>query len=144
MDGLLRGELGFEGVSISDALDMRALAQGAGQAAQIEAAVRAGVDLLLCAADRDAQARIEAALRSAVAGGRFDAVALEASSARVEALRAWLGTAGPAPDLAVVGSTEHRALSRELAERSITLARGPLGHLPRVRRSSPSCLSRST
>ena len=130
MDGLLRGELGFEGVSISDALDMRALAQGAGQAAQIEAAVRAGVDLLLCAADRDAQTRIEAALRSATAGGRFDGAALEASRGRVDALRAWLATAGPAPDLAVVGSTEHRALSRKLAERSITLARGPLTDLP--------------
>ena len=61
MDRLLRKELGFEGVSISDALDMRALAQGAEQAAQIEVAVRAGVDLLLCAADRDAQAAAEEA-----------------------------------------------------------------------------------
>ena len=130
MDGLLRAELGFEGVSISDALDMRALAQGAEQAAQIEAAVRAGVDLLLCAADRDARTRIEAALRAAIAGGRFDPAALHASRARVEALRAWLATAGPAPDLAVVGSADHRALSRELAERSITLARGPLSSLP--------------
>ena len=130
MDRLLRGELGFDGVSISDALDMRALAQGTGQAAQIEAAVRAGVDLLLCAADRDAQARIEAALRSAVAADRFDRAALDASRARIDALRAWLATAGPAPDLDVVGSSEHRALSRELAERSITLARGPLAHLP--------------
>ncbi len=130
MDGLLRGELGFGGVSISDALDMRALAQGAELAAQIEAAVRAGVDLLLCAADRDAQARIETALRSAVAGGRFERAELDASRARIEALRAWLATAGPAPDLDVVGSAAHRALSRELAERSITLARGPLQRLP--------------
>ena len=48
---------------------MRALAQGADQAAQIEAAVRAGVDLLLCAADRDALGRIEAALVGAAARG---------------------------------------------------------------------------
>ncbi len=130
MLGLLRGELGFDGVSISDALDMRALAQGAEQAAQIEAAIRAGVDLLLCAADRDAQARVEAALLHAIDTGRFDHAALEASRARIDALRAWLATAGPQPDLDVVGSSGHRALSRELAERSITLARGPLEHLP--------------
>jgi beta-N-acetylhexosaminidase len=129
MDRLLRSELGFDGVSISDALDMRALAQGAEQAAQIEAAVTAGVDLLLCAADRDAQARIETALLFAVAADRFVGAALETSRRRIDALRAWLSTAGPPPDLDVVGSAEHRALSRELAERSITLARGPLEHL---------------
>ncbi|HEY6013885.1 MAG TPA: glycoside hydrolase family 3 N-terminal domain-containing protein [Candidatus Limnocylindrales bacterium] len=129
MDGLLRRELGFGGVTISDALDMRALAQGAEQAAQIEAAVRAGVDLLLSAADRDAQGRIEAALVSALAAGRFDRAALAASRAQIDALRAWLAAAGPGPDLDVVASAGHRALSRELAERSITLARGPLERL---------------
>ena len=129
MDRLLRGELGFGGVSISDALDMRALAQGAEQGAQIEAAVRAGVDLLLCAADRNAQGRIEAALLTAVAAGRFKRAELEAAALRIDALRAWLAASGPAPDLDVVGSREHRALSRELAERSITLARGPLPHV---------------
>ena len=131
MQDVLRGALGFDGVTISDALDMGALAQGAEQGAQIEAAVRAGVDLLLCAADREAQGRIEAALVSALDGGRFDRDALAASQARIDALRTWLAAAGPRPDLEVVGSAEHRALSRELAERSITLARGPLQTVPR-------------
>jgi beta-N-acetylhexosaminidase len=130
MQDVLRGQLGFEGVTISDALDMRALAQGAEQGAQIEAAVRAGVDLLLCAADRDAQGQIEAALLSALDAGRFDRASLAASRARIDALRAWLATAGPQPGLDVVGSATHRALSRELAERSITLARGPLETIP--------------
>ncbi|MGZ9230015.1 MAG: glycoside hydrolase family 3 protein [Candidatus Limnocylindrales bacterium] len=130
MDGLLRGELGFGGVTISDALDMRALAQGTEQGPQIEAAMRAGVDLLLCAADPEAQGRIEVALLSAVDAGRFDLAALGASQARIDALRAWLASAGPPPDLDVVGSAEHRAPSRELAERSITLARGPLERIP--------------
>jgi beta-N-acetylhexosaminidase len=130
MQDLLRGELGFDGVTISDALDMGALAQGAEQGAQIEAAVRAGVDLLLCAADREAQGRIETALLSALDAGRFDRAALAASRARIDALRGWLATAGSQPDLAVVGSAAHRALSRELAGRSITLARGPLEPIP--------------
>jgi beta-N-acetylhexosaminidase len=130
MDTLLRGELGFSGVTISDALDMGALAQGAEQAAQVEAAVRAGVDLLLCGADRGAQGRIQMTLLEAASAGRFDGAALEASLARIDALRAWLATAGPQPDLDIVGSSEHRALSRELAARSITLARGPLEPIP--------------
>jgi beta-N-acetylhexosaminidase len=130
MGELLRGEMGFDGVAISDALDMRALAQGDGQGAQIEAAVRAGVDLLLCGADRAAVGRIEAALLGAVGAGRFEHDALEASRARIDRLRTWLGAAtSPQPDLAVVGSAGHRALSRELAERSMTLASGRLERL---------------
>jgi beta-N-acetylhexosaminidase len=124
MRGLLRDELGFAGVTISDALDMRALAQGAAQAVQIIAVVRAGVDLLLCSADRRAQRRIEQALAAAASRGVFDEGDLAASSARIAVLRSWLASAGQAPDLSVVGCAEHRALSRELAERSVTLVRG--------------------
>jgi beta-N-acetylhexosaminidase len=127
MGRLLRDELGFGGVTISDALDMRALAQGAAQAVEIIAVVRAGVDLLLCSADRRAQRRIEQTLVAAASRGLFDDRELEAASARLSALRGWLAEAGAPPDLSIVGCAEHRALSRELAERSVTLVRGAPG-----------------
>jgi beta-N-acetylhexosaminidase len=60
----------------------------------------------------------------------FDAAELAASERRVAALRAWLGAAGPAPDLALVRGPEHEALAAELAHRSITLVRDPGGLLP--------------
>jgi beta-N-acetylhexosaminidase len=122
MGRLLRDELGFGGVTISDAL-----AQGAAQAVEIIAVVRAGVDLLLCSADRRAQRRIEQTLVAAASRGLFDDRELEAASARLSALRGWLAEAGAPPDLSVVGCAEHRALSRELAERSVTLVRGAPG-----------------
>lgn len=124
MGGLLRDELGFGGVTISDALDMRALAQGTAQAVEIIALVRAGVDLLLCSADRRAQRRIEQTIVAAASRRLFDEAELAISVARVASLRRWLGEAGPAPDLSVVGCEAHRALSRELAWRSVTLLRG--------------------
>lgn len=124
MGGLLREELGFGGVTISDALDMRALAQGAAQAVEIIAVVRAGVDLLLCSADRRAQRRIEQTIVAAASRHLFDEADLTISAARVVSLRRWLGGAGAGPDLSVVGCEAHRALSRELAERSVTLVRG--------------------
>jgi beta-N-acetylhexosaminidase len=102
---------------------MRALAQGAAQGEQVVAAINAGVDLLLCSADRDALGRIEGALVQAMACGRFEQAALASASERIRSLRAWLGEAGVAPDLSVVGCVAHRALSRELAERSVTLVR---------------------
>ena len=45
--GLLRRRLGFEGVIVTDAMDMQAIDQGAGLAVDAIAAVSAGVDLLL-------------------------------------------------------------------------------------------------
>lgn len=126
MTGTLREDLGFEGVSITDALDMAALAQGAAQAVDIIAAVRAGIDLLLATADRTALARIEETLVAAAARGLFEAPDLAASAARLAALREWLAAADPAPSIDVVGCTEHRALSRELAERALTRTDGGL------------------
>ena len=130
-------------MTISDALDMRALAQGPAQVLDVLAAVRAGVDLLLASADPEALARIEETLVRAVARELLDPAEVAATERRVAALRAWLGSAGPAPDLSVVGSAEHLALAAELAARSITLVRDPGGLLPLHRRvrpaSSPSC-----
>lgn len=129
MRDLLRGELGFDGVSITDALDMRALPQDATQAVDVVAALAAGVDLLLATPDRRAQRRIESALRRAAEVELFDPEAVQASDARIERLRRWL--AGfEAPALDVVGAAAHLALARELAERSLTLVRDEPRLLP--------------
>jgi beta-N-acetylhexosaminidase len=129
MTGLLRRDLGFEGVTISDALDMGAVA-GPDRVADVVTAIRAGIDLLLTAADPEALARMEAALVEGADAGLLDAGELADTERRVGTLRAWLGSADPAPDLAVVAGAEHRALAAELAARSITLVRDPGGLLP--------------
>ena len=126
---LLRVELGFDGLVISDALDMAAMPQGEGQARAVVDAMAAGVDLLLCSADEDARQRIEAALTAAAADGRLVPATVAASAERLARLRRRLaGQPAPAPE--VVGSAEHRALARELAERSMTLVRNDAGLLP--------------
>jgi beta-N-acetylhexosaminidase len=129
MTGLLRDELGFEGVSITDALDMGALPQDATQAVDVIAALRAGVDLLLATSNRAAQRRIEAAIVRAARLGLLDRESIARSAARIEDLRRWIASFD-APPLEVVGCAEHLALARELAERSITLVRNDAGLLP--------------
>ena len=129
MTGLLREDLGFDGVSITDALDMRALPQDATQAVDVVAALAAGVDLLLSTPDRRAQRRIESAIGRAAAVRLLDGAGLRRSAARLEALRRWLATFDD-PPLDVVASAEHRALARELAARSLTLVRDDAGLLP--------------
>jgi beta-N-acetylhexosaminidase len=129
MGDLLREELGFEGVTITDALDMAALPQDATQAVDIVAAIAAGVDLLLATPDRRALRRIESALRRAAEVEVFHPDAVRASGARIDALRRWLAGFED-PGLEVVGSAEHAAIARELAERSLTLVRDEPRLLP--------------
>jgi len=129
MGDLLRGELGFGGLSITDALDMAALPQGPEQVVDAIAAIRAGVDLLLLSADPQQRERIEAGLAHAARRGLFDDDAMAASLARLTALRRRLASVA-VPDIGVVGSPEHAALAREVADRSVTLVRDEAGLLP--------------
>ena len=122
---LLRGELGFAGLVVSDALDMGGV-RGANGGPDVAGALAAGIDLLLCGPDPEAQAR----RRGSGSGDRPRVSRAAASTDRLEALRAWL--AGFAqPPIERVGCAEHRALADELARRSITLVRDRDGLLGR-------------
>jgi beta-N-acetylhexosaminidase len=124
---LLRDELGFRGLTITDALDMRALAQGAARIVEAIVALGAGEDLLLATPDRVQLDDLDSGLAQAATRGL---VPDDGSTAeRLRALRQWL--AGFAqPGLDVVGSAEHRALAAELARRSVTLVRNDERLLP--------------
>ena len=68
---------------------------------------------------------------AAAARHLFEPADLDASRARLADLRRWLGGTTPQPDLDVVGSAAHAALSRELAERALTRTdRAPDGGEP--------------
>jgi beta-N-acetylhexosaminidase len=126
---LLRGQLRFEGVTVTDALDMRALAQGSAQIVDAIAALRAGEDVLLGTADEAALQRLEEGLAQAGRRGLLDADDDAAATRRLDDLRRWLGRHDQ-PPLDVVGCGEHQALAAELARRSITLVRDDDGLLP--------------
>jgi len=90
IDGLLRGELGYDGVVISDDLEMAAIADLPAIAGDLgEAAVRAvlaGVDLVLCCHRADRQHRVIDALAEAIASGRIAADRVAASHRRLDRL----------------------------------------------------------
>ena len=122
---LLRGELGFGGIAVSDALDMGGVRGDDGRP-DVFGALRAGTDLLLCGPDPATQARVEAALAAAVE--QLEADDARASAARIADLRRWL--AGfDVPPVTVVGSANHRALADEVARRSLTVLRDRAGLL---------------
>ena len=95
MTGLLRGELGFSGAIISDALEMRAVSRRYGLAESAVMAIIAGVDLLCLGRDtsEDDYRAIINALSEAARSGRLPAERLEDASDRVARLRAWLSDA---------------------------------------------------
>jgi beta-N-acetylhexosaminidase len=66
--GLLREELGFDGLVVSDAVDMRGVSAGRGEPAAAVLALAAGCDLVCLGADKDADlhARVVAAVVDAV------------------------------------------------------------------------------
>jgi beta-N-acetylhexosaminidase len=133
---LLRDELGFGGVIVSDAMNMAGVGDQADFGATAVGAVAAGVDLLLLAAPND-QREVHAALLAAASAGAIDPAQLLTAAGRVRDLKGWL--AGQAqPDLDVVGCAAHLALAHEAAARAITLVRDEAGLLPL--RLSPSAL----
>jgi beta-N-acetylhexosaminidase len=95
VSGLLRDELGFSGVVISDALEMKAASAVFGIPAAAVLAVIAGVDLLCLGRDTDEAMyyAVRAALAAAVTSGRLPGARLEEAAARVASLRARLASA---------------------------------------------------
>jgi beta-N-acetylhexosaminidase len=128
--GLLRETMGFQGVVVTDAMDMHAIRQGEGLGEDAVRAIAAGCDLLLLTQDPSTHTRVSASLQAAVRGGRLSPGQVMASAGRVLDLKRWLAGQAARPDLSVVGCSEHRAVADEIARRSITLVRDETGLLP--------------
>ena len=102
---LLREELGFSGVVVSDALDMAGASGSLGMSGAAVAALAAGCDLLcLGTGNTDAQlAEIERAVSNAIAAGTLGSDRVEDAMSRVRGLAADLeagrATAGKPPNV---------------------------------------------
>jgi beta-N-acetylhexosaminidase len=129
---LLREELGFGGLVITDALHMDGI-KGEGRPAEVAiAAVLAGADILLM--PPDAAQAIEGIV-AAVKSGQLSEERIDDSVRRVLAAKAALGlnhgaTVDPVAYRRVAANEAHRTWAREVAERSMTLVRGTPGGLP--------------
>ncbi|SEL67049.1 glycoside hydrolase family 3 protein [Nonomuraea pusilla] len=119
LTGLLRGELGYDGVVITDALDMHAITKSVGLAGGAVLSLAAGSDLLCLGPlpSYDDVTHLVAEIVAAVRDGRLPLSRLEEAAARVEALRAWFGApADAADDLATIGLDAARRAVRLTGE----------------------------
>ena len=85
---VLRGEMGFEGVIVSDALEMQALTQYYEEDEIVVLAIQAGADMLLCPTDLNAA--VNAILRATEAG-ELSVERIDDSVLRILALKDHLG-----------------------------------------------------
>ncbi len=101
VNSVLRGQLGYQGVIVTDALDAQGLIQYMSQQGYpnpvqglAEASVRAflaGNDLILCPIAQDRLAAVVAAMTQAVASGRISQAQLHAAVHRIIRLKAEMG-----------------------------------------------------
>jgi beta-N-acetylhexosaminidase len=121
---LLRGELGFTGVIVSDGLEMRAVSEPYGIPEAAVLAVIAGTDLLCLGRDQDhfSFLAVRAALVEAVRSGRLPGERLEEAAARVAELRGWMTAAAASPSAAEDGPS---SLGLAAARRAVTLRGAP-------------------
>lgn len=132
LTGLLRDELHFHGLIVTDAMDMKGVLDLFGAPEAMKRAVAAGADVLLMPSD------VPGAIDAVVQGvheGRYDEQRIDASVRRILALKRRLRL--PEARLvnldsarATVGDSAHQALAALVAERSITLVKDSLSQVP--------------
>ncbi|TCD47707.1 glycoside hydrolase family 3 protein [Chlorobium sp. N1] len=120
--GLLRDKLGFRGLIVTDALNMKALYNGHNVEEISLRAVEAGNDVLLFSPDPD---RSFQAIMAAVREGRISEERIDRSVRRILQAKRWLGLKSPAlVDLNRVSDMSrpagHLALAGEIGSRSLT------------------------
>ena len=129
VNGLLRHELKFDGLVVSDAFDMGGITEhfDAGEAAM--RAIEAGQDQILMSPNVDAAI---AAVKAAVTSGRLSEARIDESVRRILAAKAFAGAPVGTPDEIFLGidTKEHRELAASIARRALTLVREQAGSLP--------------
>ncbi|HEY1734090.1 MAG TPA: glycoside hydrolase family 3 N-terminal domain-containing protein, partial [Acidimicrobiales bacterium] len=83
---LARGELGYDGVIVTDSLGMGAISAGGGMAVGAIRALAAGADLLCVSAPLDRQLQVAAAIEQAVVTGEVTRRRLDEANRRVRQL----------------------------------------------------------
>ena len=136
MTGLLREQMGFDGLIVSDCMEMRAIKDHFGTVNGVVAAMAAGVDLVFISHDTLLSGQAARAAEQAVAEGRLSAAEMQASVQRILALKEkWV-------DGMPEGGFDFDAARREneaLLQKTITEVHRPAGGRPALG-SAPLCI----
>ncbi|MDX1494688.1 MAG: glycoside hydrolase family 3 N-terminal domain-containing protein [Longimicrobiales bacterium] len=129
---VLRGEMGFEGIVFTDAMDMSAISRSHNSGAAAVRALEAGADVILMPASVGGAME---GIVEAVRDGRITEERLDRSVLRVLETKEGLGlNENRYVDMATVANTvgipDHVSVAEDIARRSITLLKNDRGLLP--------------
>lgn len=130
LTGLLREQLGFEGLIITDDLEMQAIDAHyqTGNAAVM--AIQAGADIVMVPWSLKKQQQAYNALRNAVKRGKISRTRLEASVRRILKTKNDFGLFEPQPVARDLGNPQHLAIAQTIATQAITVVKSSDGVLP--------------
>ncbi|MBY0012083.1 beta-N-acetylhexosaminidase [Paenibacillus typhae] len=126
LTGLLRRELNFDGIIVTDCLEMNAISQTVGVGPGAVQAVKAGADLILVSHTYSWQIEAIEAVIQAVIRGEISEARIDASVQRLASLKAKRGITGAEPQAfpaiqQQLASEASHEVARTLSEQSITL-----------------------
>ncbi|MCC6174497.1 MAG: glycoside hydrolase family 3 protein [Chloroflexi bacterium] len=135
LQDLLRGELGFNGLILTDASVMLGLTSAMKRRDAVPATIAAGCDMFLFFRNAEEDVRY---MLDGYRNGIISATRLQDALERILALKASLGlhttpreALVPGPDgLATVGSEEHHAIAAAVADKTVTLVKDTQHNLP--------------
>ena len=133
--GLLREEMGYGGVLVTDSMEMKGIANNWSVPEASVMAIEAGVDLILIPHTHATMRESREAIIRAVKDGRIPESRLDESVARITAMKRGydLGKrrfADPNALGRLLRTPEHLAIQREIAELGVTLVRNDSSAIP--------------
>ncbi|SAM03199.1 hypothetical protein [Absidia glauca] len=129
--GLLREKMQYDGVVITDCLEMDAIKDTVGCGVGAVMALAAGNDVVMISHTAEFQLDAFAKIHEALDNNSLDSEALDRSLARVAALKdKYLSWDDDDKDLSVIGCPDHQALSQRLYDAVPTLVRNNANVLP--------------
>jgi beta-N-acetylhexosaminidase len=126
---LLRDTLDFSGVTCTDDMEMKAIADHYGQGEAAVLAALAGEDMILISHSREAQQEAYDALLNAAQSGRLPIATIDTAVERILALKARYPV-GPQPPLSVIDSEAQRTVAQRAAEAGLVLLKREADLLP--------------
>lgn len=136
LQDLLRDELGFNGLVITDATHMVGLTSAMRRSEIMPYTIAAGCDMILYYRDKDEDVE---AIKEGLANGVLTEERLNEAVTRVLAFKAMLklhtkkaeGTLVPAEEnLSIIGCEEHKQVAKDIADQAITLVKNTKNQLP--------------
>lgn len=153
LQDVLRGEMGFTGVIISDSMNMHSMRKNYTISQAAISAFKAGVDLLMLAEEHyehnaeiylQQQTDMIRAVKAAVESGELPLERVNDAVQRVLRLKQQSGLSlNPVLDVQSVGSPAHRQIELEAARHAVSISSDTHGHIP-INPSQPFILVNTT